>query len=502
MTEFLEKAVYKQTKIPTKSTEVIKKLYKIENSPTFGRHMIAIEDIPAGTIIMRKQPLILGPKLASEPICLGCHEKLDFLYEDCSKCGWPLCSQECENSDMHRIECETLSQSGYKPNIELDQERQVVYTAIAPLRCFLMKKSNPVVYEELMSFQSHLEENMKFLVYHILKKRLLPFFNDKLNIVITENELLTLCSILDTNTFDVRDAKGKINIRGLYTTANLLTHQCKHNTKHSFQGKNFELLLTTTVPIKEGEIISATYTQTLWGTMNRRLHLKRFKHFDCICTRCSDPTEFGTYAGSIYCSQCRVCDKSKSCPKMISTNPLDNNAQWQCEKCDYIISGRQMLWNNEAMKIAIRDLEKYPWEFERFLEIYENVLHPTNCHALDVKYALVQMYEDMEGCILVTKNILRISISFFFVAEISDDDLERKIELCQELLDVADILEPGLSKFRGLLLYDLQEAMVVQAKRRYENEEMSREDVEVMFKEFVLIMSAQCKIFFFLESNG
>lgn len=349
---------------------------------------------------MRKQPLILGPKLASEPICLGCHQKLDFLYEDCSKCGWPLCSQECEQSKMHQIECETLSKSGYKPNIELDQERQVVYTSIAPLRCYLLQKIDPSSYKELMSFQSHLEENIKFLVYHILKKRLLPFFNDKLKINITEHELLTICSILDTNSFDVRDAKGRVNIRGLYTTANLLTHQCKQNTKHSFHGDNFELVLTTTMPIKKGEVITATYTQSLWGTLSRRLHLKRFKHFDCVCKRCSDPTEFGTYTGSIYCSQCRVFDKSKTCPKMISTNPLDNDAQWKCEKCDYIISGRQMVWNNDAMKIAIRDLEKYPWEFERFLEIYEDVLHPTNCHVLDVKYALTQMYGNMDDCTL------------------------------------------------------------------------------------------------------
>lgn len=359
--------------------------------------MIATEDIPPGTTIMRKQPLILGPKLASEPVCLGCHQKLDYLYEECSQCGWPLCSQECQHSHLHKIECAALAQCEYKPNIESDQERQLVYTAIAPLRFFLLKKSDPVVYEELMSFQSHLEENMKFPVYHILKRRLLPFFNDNLQLSITENELLTICSILDTNSFDVRDAKGRINVRGLYTAANLLAHQCKHNTKHSFHGENFELTLTTTLPIKKGEMITATYTQTLWGTLSRRLHLKRFKHFDCACKRCGDPTEFGTYAGSIYCSQCRVFDRSEACPKMISEDPLDNDAQWRCEKCDYIISGRQMLWNNDAMKIAIRDLEKYPWEFERFLEIYEDVLHPTNCHALDVKYALVQMYGNMDG---------------------------------------------------------------------------------------------------------
>jgi hypothetical protein len=33
--------------------------------------------------------------------------------------------------------------------------------------------------------------------------------------------------------------------------------------------------------------------------------------------------------------------------------------------------------------------------------------------------------------------------------------LERKVELSRQLLNVVDILDPGLSQFRGLTLYDL-----------------------------------------------
>jgi hypothetical protein len=50
-------------------------------------------------------------------------------------------------------------------------------------------------------------------------------------------------------------------------------------------------------------------------------------------------------------------------------------------------------------------------------------------------------------------------------SDLSDELLERKIQLCQELLEVGDILEPGHSKFRGSLLYDLHEAMMVQVRR-------------------------------------
>jgi hypothetical protein len=53
----------------------------------------------------------------------------------------------------------------------------------------------------------------------------------------------------------------------------------------------------------------------------------------------------------------------------------------------------------------------------------------------------------------------------FLFIELPDRLLERKINLCTELLEVADILDPGATRIRGLLLYDLQAAMVVQAKR-------------------------------------
>lgn len=380
---------------PPKKENPTLQLFTTEVNSTIGRHMVASEDIRAGTVIMRKKPLVLGPKLASEPVCLGCHQKLDFLYEECSRCGWPLCCQECENSKLHRDECEVFKRSGYKPNIESLQERQLAYTAVTPLRCLLLKTTAPSKYEELTSFQSHLEEHTKTPLYHILKRRLLPFFNAALKFPVAQEELLTVYSILDTNSFEIRDVRGKINIRGLYTAANLLTHRCKHNTKHSFHGEDLEMVVTATVPVKKGGLIAATYTQTLWGTLSRRRHLKRSKHFDCGCGRCRDPTEFGTYAGSMYCSQCRRDDRRDCCPKMVSEDPLDEDAMWRCERCEHVISGRQMAWNNDAMREGIKDLERYPWEFERFLEIHEDQLHPTNCHALDVKYALTQMYSEM-----------------------------------------------------------------------------------------------------------
>lgn len=63
--------------------------------------------------------------------------------------------------------------------------------------------------------------------------------------------------------------------------------------------------------------------------------------------------------------------------------------------------------------------------------------------------------------------------SFRYV-EIGDTELHRKISLCIELLEVAEILEPGKSIFRGKLLVDLQEAVLVQTERYLKNGEISK----------------------------
>lgn len=58
--------------------------------------MVAAKDIPPGTIIMDEEAIMVGPKQDSLPVCLGCHKRLKSGTYQCSKCGLPMCSQDCE----------------------------------------------------------------------------------------------------------------------------------------------------------------------------------------------------------------------------------------------------------------------------------------------------------------------------------------------------------------------------------------------------------------------
>lgn len=57
-------------------------------------------------------------------------------------------------------------------------------------------------------------------------------------------------------------------------------------------------------------------------------------------------------------------------------------------------------------------------------------------------------------------------ISCLFPAEIGEEHLQRGILMCSEMLQVAAVLEPGLSVLRGCLLLNLHGVLLERARRR------------------------------------
>lgn len=85
------------------------------------------------------------------------------------------------------------------------------------------------------------------------------------------------------------------------------------------------LSMSFPVPVKKGQHLTTTYTNTLKSTLERRKHLKQTKIFDCDCKRCADPLELGTNGSSLVCENCTGFVNSQ--------NPLDNDSKWKCENC-------------------------------------------------------------------------------------------------------------------------------------------------------------------------
>lgn len=73
-------------------------------------------------------------------------------------------------------------------------------------------------------------------------------------------------------------------------------------------------------------------------------------------------------------------------------------------------------------------------ELELFLNKYRNVLHPTHFISLGVKVSLSQLYGKIDG---------------YLIHELNDELLLRKKHLCEEILKVFDVIEPGYTRIRG-----------------------------------------------------
>ena len=56
------------------------------------------------------------------------------------------------------------------------------------------------------------------------------------------------------------------------------------------------------------------------GTPYRRADLKNTWSFDCMCPRCKDPTEYGSYVSAMQCDVCK-------CGYMLPLTPLNHKVK-------------------------------------------------------------------------------------------------------------------------------------------------------------------------------
>lgn len=148
-----------------------------------GRYCVAARLIKKGEVILRESPLIVGPKMFTTPVCLGCMKKLSPLpshtdYYKCSKCKWPMCSKACENDSWHRDECKVFQQANYCNDIRYvpgEEKRDSAYCVILPMRILHLKAVSQLLFNKIMTLESHLEQRQKSPLYQVLRLNLVRF---------------------------------------------------------------------------------------------------------------------------------------------------------------------------------------------------------------------------------------------------------------------------------------------------------------------------------------
>lgn len=47
--------------------------YEVRHSEVFGRYLAAKKELKAGKVLIREGPLVIGPCVTAETVCLGCY---------------------------------------------------------------------------------------------------------------------------------------------------------------------------------------------------------------------------------------------------------------------------------------------------------------------------------------------------------------------------------------------------------------------------------------------
>lgn len=120
-------------------------------------------------------------------------------------------------------------------------------------------------------------------------------------------------------------------------------------------------------------------------------------------------------------------------------------------------------------------------DYEDYLKRYANVLHQNHYLILSAKHSLCQLIGRSDG---------------YIINELDLTQLQRKEEYCRDLLNVVNVLEPGASRLRGIICYEMHAPMMVKITREFENRTINSNQLRSRLKEV-----RKLKFFFFFQLN-
>lgn len=180
--------------------------YSVAFSATMGRYLVASRDLKPGDIIIQDHVLTIGPAVDSGMVCLGCYTPISTRSPKCLGCGWPLCSAKCpgyrEKFGHSRTECSLLREKRVADVLERcpgKAEMKQIYECILPLRCLLLRDTDPKRWSILMGMESH----------NTVRRKLPTLWNRNQEVIVnrlindwgmkqfSEEEIHTICGIIE-----------------------------------------------------------------------------------------------------------------------------------------------------------------------------------------------------------------------------------------------------------------------------------------------------------------
>ncbi|XP_026746343.1 SET domain-containing protein SmydA-8 [Trichoplusia ni] len=455
--------------------------YDIQQNDKYGRYLVANKDLDGGDVIFTDSPFAVGPKPDTPPLCLSCYCPVENTL--CASCGWPMCSEECSKSATHAAECEVFSTARVRfQKVEDWTVSAPQLDCITPLRVLLAKEKDSERWKrELEAMETHTESRKLRPTWGADQVNIADFLIDhcKLGNRFDKDLVQRVCGILEVNSVEI-PSRGGFSIRALYPRLAIAAHSCVPNIVHTILQNDYQVQVRAAVSIKASEILYLCYTHSLSPTLLRRDFLADSKFFMCDCRRCADPTELGTHLSTLKCNK---CDNGV----IMSTNPLDNDAPWACSEknCEFRTSGaamRKMLAVVQAEIEQLDALEPGPAAIEQreaVINKYKSVFHPRHSLLLSLKHTLAQLYGRVEG---------------YGIDELPDLMLERKAEFCRLVLSTLDVIMPGETRMRGMMLYELHAPLMFLARSEFSAGLITQEKLKERLQEPIKCLAEAARI--------
>jgi len=229
---------------------------------------------------------------------------------------------------------------------------------------------------------------------------------------------------LQTNGITSMSVRGAARGHALYPIFSYINNACVSNTRHGRHEDAFCLIAT--VDIMKGDEITTNYKSPTLGNIARKPAFRHLWNFDCACPRCSDPTELGTFSSSIKC---------KCGGPMVPKDTKQPETGWKCDECGEQQTSEQVCKVTQDLQDMFQKCGQGVEQMEKLLSHILELAHPHHYLAMQAKRMLLLMYGNCNSHRLDT---------------MKPKDLARKAELCRDYIEVFSILEPGLTKWKGL----------------------------------------------------
>lgn len=171
----------------------------------------------------------------------------------------------------------------------------------------------------------------------------------------------------------------------------------------------------------------------------------------------------------------------------------DENCQWKCSHCKFAAT------NNSISKVlsviqaeidSVQCIEFGPERLEKCEQLirkYRAAFHPNHYLLTGLRQNLIELYGRVEGYELQDLNL---------------KNLEHKMSMCQSVLNILNILYPGKTRTRAMLLYDLHAPIVLSAKISYATGVINDDELKKKLQEAACLLQESTNILEWEDCNS